>query len=46
MVRPLLLPEPASEGEGGGVLAEVDRDAGERALALVRLGGMARERWS
>ena len=37
MPRPLL--EPASEGGGVGVLAEADRDAWERALALARFGG-------
>ena len=29
-----------------GVLAEADRDAWERALALARLGAMVQERWS
>ena len=46
MPRPLLLLEPASEGGGVGVLAEADRDAWERVLALARLGAMVQERWS
>ena len=46
MPRPLLLLEPASEGEGVGVPAEATGDAGLRALALARLGGMAQVRSS
>ena len=46
MPPPPLLLEPASEGEGVGVPAEAEGDAGERALAAARLGGMVQVRSS